>query len=42
MIGKAQVSDANLDRDRAVHVSTAQRAHSGYAYRRDQVDREFD
>jgi len=42
VIGQAQVRDANLDRDRAVHISTAQRAHGDYELRIDQVDREFD
>lgn len=40
VISKAKTSDANLDRNRAVYLSTAQRAH-GDVDIRDQVDREF-
>lgn len=40
-INKAKVVDANLDRNRAIYVNTAQRAHGDFEIR-DQVDREFD
>lgn len=41
VIGQAMASDANLDRMRGTHVSTAAKARGTWPYNRDQVDREF-